>query len=648
MISVEPVDLQDILNLAHQESTRLNHFFIGVEHLFVALTQLQGGLTTAVLQSHGLSPRFVRYSIRESVGRYEDRRYWSGFPETPRAQRVLRRAQEYAGGDELAERDLLLAILDDGDSVVARVMREIGADFDALRAAAAEWNAPLDAQTPEVPIEGNVKLDDEERRVMQLMFREYGRVRIVRELDGGNSGARVLLVRPVRVDGFNDAPVVTKLDDRYAILYERRRYDLHVKGTLPAMTARLVDMPIVPDELSIGGLKYTFVGGIEDTEPVNLREYALQKPPVEVADLIRALFESFGPAWWLQRKPYRFGAWREYEHVLPPALVLEAVPESKLTDITRVIRPLGNWSRSSQILPGEVIAIEEFSVQKIGRKKDRLHLAAGSQPEALNRASKVEIRGLDSEAGHYRGEVIPRLGGRVVHTRDDLLRRSLQRLEPDFNFQAATIPSPIAEIGSLPNPILRVNELLERQVAGYLSIIHGDLHAGNVLVGPRGDAWLIDFAWSREGHTLFDWAMLEVSLLVEVVAGRAQPGWAGTWEIVRLLHALNRGKDLRAPEASQAAIEALTMIEAVREIVRACLAVPGQWREYFVALTFIGLRLMDWQSESLDGRRLAFLSAALALSETADPSSKGSSDSTWSEMTAADLDRTELQIDDQE
>src|SRR5690606_6458909 len=133
MISVEPVDLQDILNLAHQESTRLNHFFIGVEHLFVALTQLQGGLTTAVLQSHGLSPRFVRYSIRESVGRYEDRRYWSGFPETPRAQRVLRRAQEYAGGDELAERDLLLAILDDGDSVVARVMREIGADFDADR-----------------------------------------------------------------------------------------------------------------------------------------------------------------------------------------------------------------------------------------------------------------------------------------------------------------------------------------------------------------------------------------------------------------------------------------------------------------------------------------------------------------------------------
>lgn len=648
MMGVERVGLQDILNLARQESTRLHHFFVGVEHLFIALTQLQGGLTTAVLQSHGLSPRFVRYSIRESVGRYEDRRYWSGFPETPRAARVLRKAQEYAGGDEPVERELLLAILDDGDSVVARVLHEIGADRAALRESAADWNAPLEAQTPEIPIEGDAKLDDEERRVLQLMFRDYGRVQIVREMDGGNSGARVLLVRPLRVDGYKDAPVVAKLDDRYAVLYERRRYDLHVKGTLPATTARLVDMPIVPDELSIGGLKYTFVGRIEDTEPVNLREYALQKPPDAVADLIGALFESFGPAWWLQRKPYRFGAWREYEHVLPPALVLEAVPESKLNDATRVIRPLGNWSRSSQVLPGEVIAIEEFSVQKIGRQNDRLHLAAGSQPEALNRASKVEIRGLDREAGHYRGEVIPRLGGRVIHTRDDLLRRSLQQLEPDFDFQAATIPSPLPGIDSLPNPILRVNELLERQVAGYLSIIHGDLHAGNVLVGPRGDAWLIDFAWSREGHTLFDWAMLEVSLLVEVVAGQARPGWAGAWEIIRLLHALNRGKRLHPPETTRETLDALGMIEAVREVVRECLALPGQWREYFVALTFIGLRLMDWQSESLDGRRLAFLSAALALSETSDPAAKGSSDSTWSEMTAADLDRTELQIDDQE
>jgi len=57
---------------------------------------------------------------------------------------------------------------------------------------------------------------------------------------------------------------------------------------------------------------------------------------------------------------------------------------------------------------------------------------------------------------------------------------------------------------------------------------------------------------------------------------------------------------------------------------------------------------MDWQTETMDARRLAFLVAALSLAETQDPARRGSSDSTWSELTAADMDRTELQIDDSE
>ncbi|MCC6800209.1 MAG: hypothetical protein IT325_08825, partial [Anaerolineae bacterium] len=173
------------------------------------------------------------------------------------------------------------------------------------------------------------------------------------------------------------------------------------------------------------------------------------------------------------------------------------------------------------------------------------------------------------------------------------------------------------------------------------------LHAGNVLVGPRGDAWLIDFGWTREGHILFDWAMLEVSLLVEVVARRARPGWAGAWDVIRLLRALNRGESLRATGGDTALLEALSMIEAVREVVRQCLAAPGHWREYFVALAFTGLRLTDWASEMIDGRRLAFLVAALGLAESVDPVHKGSTDSTWSELTA-NMDRTELRLDDQE
>lgn len=613
---MDTIGLQDIQNLARQESVRLHHYFIGVEHLFIALTQLQGGLTLAVLEHHGVSPRFVRYSIRESIGRYEDRRYWPGFPETPRALQVLALARRYAGIHPPTERDLLLAILDEGDSVVIRVLHEMGVDVAMLRRTAANWTQPLAPQRPEVPIEGNVELDFDQRSVLKQMFRDYGAVRIVHELQGGYSGARVLLVRPIRVDGYKDAPVVVKLDDRQAVLYERRRYDLHVKGTLPITTARLLEQPVVPDESWCGGLKYSFVGGLDDTEPISLREVATKRDPQEVSELLQSLFDVFGPAWWLQRKPYRFGVWREYEHVLPPALVLEALPDRSLDSTSHVLNPLGAWSRANHVMPGEVVALNNFVVQKTDAARRMVHLAAGAQPEAINRTGKVEVRGLvvDENSPYFRGEMVGQIVGRVISTRDDLLKRSLQVLEPDFDLRLEKIPSGHDHVKDLPNPLLKIPELLERQVNGYLSAIHGDLHLGNVLVGPGGSAWLIDFAWAREGHTLFDWALLEISLLSEMIAPLAPPGWAGAWGTIALLHSINQGEDRVFRERHQVA-RALTVVATVREIVRQCLVEADRMTEYYVALALLALRVLDWKSITVDGRRLGFLVSALSISE---------------------------------
>ncbi|MBN1680523.1 MAG: phosphotransferase [Anaerolineae bacterium] len=642
---MKTIGLQNIETLARQESAKLHHYFIGVEHLFIALTQLKGGLTAAVLEHHGLSPRFVRYSIRETIGRYEDRRFWPGFPQTPRADHVLQMARAQAGDRTSSESDMLLAILDEGDSVVVRVLREMGANTNDLRRTAANWSAPLEPQAPEVPITGPVALSDDQRQVLQLMFRDYGEVVIIRELTGGYSGAQVLLVRPVRVDGRIDAPVVVKLDDRYAVLYERRRYDLHVKGTLPSTTAHLVDAPVVPDKCAVGGLKYTFVGKLEDTEPVSLREFAVKNDLQQLSDLIRSLYDVFGPAWWTQRKPYRFGTWREYEHVLPPALVVEATFDDQNQSASiHTLSPLGTWSRTDQIMAGERVVLNGFTVQKTDAARDVLYLAAGAQPEAINRSSKVEVRGLDvANSKYYRGEVIAHITGRVVRTRDDLLLRSVQSLEPEFDLRSDRIPSGHDTVADLPNPLLAVPQLLDRQISGFLSMIHGDLHLGNILVGPRSDPWLIDFGWTREGHTLFDWAMLEASLLVEVVARLMPPGWSGVWGTIGLLDSINRGEDRVFREKHEVA-RALTAVVTVRDIVRDCLGIPDRWDEYHVALALIMLRLMGWRSEGIDAQRLAFLVSALSVSETQTPSQIGGQRS-WSETTT-DMDRTEVKPDD--
>ncbi|MBI5961022.1 MAG: phosphotransferase [Chloroflexi bacterium] len=610
---MDTINLQDIMNLARQESARLYHYFIGVEHLFIGLTKLNGGLTNAVLEYHNLSPRFVRYSIRETVGRYENRRHWPGFPETPRVVHLLNLAAQHAKGNPISERDLLLAIFDENDNVVIRVLNEMGADTAALRETAAGWDAPLAPQRPEVKVLGQTNLEAEQRQVLQLMFHDYSQVEIMRDLNGGYSGARVLLVRPIRPSGQRDAPVVVKLDDRHSILYERRRYDQYVKGTLPASAARLLDAPVVPDNTWCGGLKYTFVGNVEDSEPLSLRHLAARRDPQQLSSFLRALFDVFGPAWWLQNQPYRFGVWREYEHVLPPALVVDILPDAKLGAAGQVLTPLGTWSRGNYVLPGEVVALNGFVVQKVDAERDVLHLAAGAQPEAINRSGKVEVRGLGVRRGTYfRGEVVDMLIGRVVSTRDDLLRRSLLSLEPEFDLRADLIPSGHPSVPELPNPTRRVSRLLEQQVNGYLSTIHGDLHLSNVLVGPRGDPWLIDFAWTREGHTLFDWALLEISLLIDAISQTAPPGWFGRWQVIALLHAINRGDDRMLREQTPL-VQAMLVVRTIREIVARCLVIPDKWEEYYVALALLALRAMDWHTVGQDGQRLAFLVAALSV-----------------------------------
>ena len=613
---MDTITLQDIQTLARQESGRLRHYFIGVEHLFIALTELDGGLTYAVLEQHGLAPRFVRYSIRETIGRFESRRYWPGFPLTPRAVHVLDLAREYAGPEaEITERALLLAILSENDSVAIRVLREVGVDPAALYQTAQTWETPVRAQRPEAVISGEVQLEAEQKRVLQLMFRDYSEVHIVRELDGGHSGARVLLVRPSQAQR-KHAPVVVKLDERHRVLYERRRYDQYVKDILPATAARLLDTPVVPDHSSWGGLKYTFVGGLEDTDPVSLRQLARRRGAdgaETVSTLLHTLFDVFGPAWWMQRQHYRFGVWREYEHVLPPALVVEVTPDITLSGTAHILTPLGTWSRTHKVMPGEIVALNGLAVQKIDVEHDVLHLAAGTQPEAINRSGKVEVRGLGvGRTSYYRGEIIDQIVGRVISTREDLLMRTVQGLEPDFDFNVDRIPSGYAGLPSLPNPLHELIGLLDRHVNGYLSTIHGDLNLGNILIGPRGDAWLIDFAWTREGHTLFDWSLLEVNYLVEVVAPLAQPGWQGAWNVLARLDALNRGED-RVLRDSDPVSQSLKVVKALRQIVGECMVARERQDEYFTAIAMQALRVMDWRGMSLDGRRLALLLAALAL-----------------------------------
>mgnify|MGYP005838178067 CR=1 FL=1 len=122
-----------LLGAAAEEAARLHHDFIGTEHLYVALTQIDSGIAQRLLMAAGLDPRTVRNEIRREAGAYDADADLSEEPAfTPRAYRVLCMAVKLAdryGEDDVQDTHLLKAILDEGLGIPVRKLKGMGVDL---------------------------------------------------------------------------------------------------------------------------------------------------------------------------------------------------------------------------------------------------------------------------------------------------------------------------------------------------------------------------------------------------------------------------------------------------------------------------------------------------------------------------------------
>jgi hypothetical protein len=423
----------------------------------------------------------------------------------------------------------------------------------------------------------------------------------------------VLVIAPLYVDGREDAPVVAKIASSDQIMDEYQRYETHVKGALPLQTARLEDPPTAPERSALAGLKYTLVassGGV----PQDLRNLVQQNGSQELAHLLqKELFEQFNKTWWGHKRAYRFPVWKEYDWLLPPLLVLDFIPQAEPVENPFVLKiPITQSrlkSRMQSLKVGDPVVLDGFVVQKVDPAHNLVKLAVGYGMEADKRAFKIEARHLEQlDKGFFRGEVIENLVARVGKTRQDMLEEAVRDLHPPYAPNAKTI---CVRNLQFDNPIFKYEELMDRQINGSESRIHGDLHLGNILTGPNKSIWLIDFGHTREGHTLFDWATLEISLLGDGVMYMLGDDWVKAEAIIDFLIALDSNQPLPVIEKSVA--DLLGAVVVLRQIVGHCLARPNDWTEYYIALAFCALRGMTFGSMSLGGRRLMFLLAALAM-----------------------------------
>jgi hypothetical protein len=302
--------------MAQQESAEAGHYYIGVEHYFVAMTVCGAALRPVPWKKRGRA-RFVRYMIRQEVGKGDGRRFWPGFRETPRLHTVLRIALELAkakGQGIPTERELLLAILREAESVPYRVLSRMGVDLDRLEVEVANWSAQQRPVTPPVPIEVDGELDPEltqmEMLGLQQMFRGYSRVVVERQLVGGFTHARVLVASPIRVGGKADASVVVKLDERMAIQYEKMPLR-HVRAGYAASRHRA--------RVGDRGARSRRPWGTEVYVRAQRRRRCTGRsgrlrraygPPQSATCCGTGLYEVFGETWWKQRSDYAFSAWQ--------------------------------------------------------------------------------------------------------------------------------------------------------------------------------------------------------------------------------------------------------------------------------------------------------------------------------------------------
>ena len=128
--------VRKVLFLARDEAGRMQHDYIGTEHLLLGIIREGEGIAARVLQRLGVDFVQIQQSIEEIVNPQSGTITIGEIPFTPRAKRVLEISIDEArihNHNYVGTEHLLLALIKEGEGVAARVLQELGADHEKVR-----------------------------------------------------------------------------------------------------------------------------------------------------------------------------------------------------------------------------------------------------------------------------------------------------------------------------------------------------------------------------------------------------------------------------------------------------------------------------------------------------------------------------------
>lgn len=119
-----------VVVFAQEEARRLNHNYIGTEHILVALCIESESLAGRTLEALGVSVDRIREQIEEIVGRGQSAPS-SHIPLTKQSKRVLEFSLREAlrlGDNYIGTEHLLLGLIRQEDDVAVRILERLGVD----------------------------------------------------------------------------------------------------------------------------------------------------------------------------------------------------------------------------------------------------------------------------------------------------------------------------------------------------------------------------------------------------------------------------------------------------------------------------------------------------------------------------------------
>jgi len=131
--------------LAQEEARRLQHNYIGTEHLLLGLLAEPDGIAAAAAGRFGLTLAAGRNDLTEIIGIGQKPLRGGHIPFTPRAKKCLELALREAlqlGHDYIGPEHVLLGIIREGEGVAAQILIKRGRDLAAVRAAVTELLPP--------------------------------------------------------------------------------------------------------------------------------------------------------------------------------------------------------------------------------------------------------------------------------------------------------------------------------------------------------------------------------------------------------------------------------------------------------------------------------------------------------------------------